>query len=134
MNSSLPHFSLSLTNACSCLNISKSGYHDWVNRNISDNQSDSFDIQIRGEIHQIAIDFPRYGYRRMTKELQRRGFRVNSKRVLRLMRKDNLLCIKKIFVPLTTDSNHNHKTYPNLTRGIEVTGINQALRCFVWVP
>ncbi len=76
-------------------------------------------------IHQIAIEFPGYGYRRITKELHRRGFQINSKKVLNLMREDNLLCIKKTFVPRTTDSSHNHRVYPNLARDIEVTRINQ---------
>ena len=82
-------------------------------------------MQIKDEIHQIAIEFPKYGYRRITKELHRRDFQVNSKRVLGLMREDNLLCIKKTFVPVTTNSNHNRRVYPNIAKDVEVTGINQ---------
>lgn len=125
IDSLLPQFPVSINSACSCLNISRSQYYDWKIRNDSLNQSDPFEIQIKDKIHQIAIEFPRYGYRRITKELHRRGLQINSKRVLNLMREDNLLCIKKTFVPRTTDSNHNHKIYPNLARDIEVTRINQ---------
>ncbi|KAF5422487.1 MAG: transposase [Candidatus Methanomarinus sp.] len=125
IDSLLPQFPVSINSACSCLNISRSQYYDWKIRNDSLNQSDPFEIQIKDKIHQIAIEFPRYGYRRITKELHRRGLQINSKRVLNLMHEDNLLCIKKIFVPRTTDSNHNHKIYPNLVRDIEVTRINQ---------
>lgn len=120
-----PQFSISITDACSCLDVSRSGYYDWVARNRSAHQIDPLEMQLKNEIHQIAIEFPKYGYRRITKELHRRDFQVNSKRVLGLMRKDNLLCIKKTFVPVTTNSNHNHRVYPNLARDIEVTGINQ---------
>ena len=125
IDSLLPQFPVSINSACSCLNISRSQYYDWKIRNDSLNQSDPFEIQIKDKIHQIAIEFPRYGYRRITKELHRRGLQINSKRVLNLMREDNLLCIKKTFVPRTTDSNHNHKIYPNLARDVEVTRINQ---------
>ena len=125
IDSLLPQFPVSINSACSCLNISRSQYYDLKIRNDSLNQSDPFEIQIKDTIHQIAIEFPRYGYRRITKELHRRGLQINSKRVLNLMREDNLLCIKKTFVPRTTDSNHNHKVYPNLARDVEVTRINQ---------
>jgi transposase InsO family protein len=125
IDSLLPQFPVSINSACSCLNISRSQYYDWKIRNDSLNQSDPFEIQIKDKIHQIAIEFPRYGYRRITKELHRRGLQINSKRVLNLMREDNLLCIKKTFVPRTTDSNHNHKIYPNLARDVEITRINQ---------
>lgn len=125
IDSLLPQFPVSINSACSCLNISRSQYYDWKIRNDSLNQSDPFEIQMKDKIHQIAIEFPRYGYRRITKELHRRGLQINSKRVLNLMREDNLLCIKKTFVPRTTDSNHNHKIYPNLARDVEVTRINQ---------
>jgi transposase InsO family protein len=125
IDSLLPQFPVSINSACSYLNISRSQYYDWKIRNDSLNQSDPFEIQIKDKIHQIAIEFPRYGYRRITKELHRRGLQINSKRVLNLMREDNLLCIKKTFVPRTTDSNHNHRIYPNLARDVEVTRINQ---------
>ena len=57
---------------------------------------------------------PCYGYRRITHELRRRGFTVNHKRVLRLMRQDNLLCLRRKRFLKTTDSNHAHSVYPNL--------------------
>ena len=46
-------------------------------------------------MQQIALEFPSYGYRRISEELKRRGFAVNHKRVLRLMRQDNLLCLRR---------------------------------------
>jgi putative transposase len=69
-------------------------------------------MRLKNEIHTIAIDFPKYGYRRITIELHRRGFEVNHKFIYELMRIDNLLCLKKQFVPKTTDSKHNLPVYP----------------------
>lgn len=113
---------LSINRACSTLGVSRSGYNKWLGRKqIPSNQ----DMKVRNEIQNIAVDFPRYGYRRITKELQRRGFKVNHKRILRLMREDNLLCVKRLFKPVTTDSNHNFRVYPNLLKELEVTGLNQ---------
>ena len=111
---------VTLGSACSALGVSRSGYAKWLERGP---ESDS--MELRDELQTIAVEFPRYGYRRMTMELKRRGFTVNHKRVLRLMREDNLLCAKRFFKPLTTDSNHSLRTYPNLAKGLEVTGLNQ---------
>jgi len=80
---------------------------------------------VRDEIQKIACEFPRYGYRRVTHELGRRNINVNHKRVHRLMKEDNLLCTKRLFRPVTTDSNHNLRVYPNLAKDLKVTGLNQ---------
>ena len=61
----------------------------------------------------------------MTVELHNRGYLMNHKKVLRLMRDDNLLCIRKHFKPLTTNSNHPHKVYPNLLRYRKITSPDQ---------
>ncbi len=67
-----------------------------------------------------------YGYRRLTALVRREGWAANHKRVLRLMRTDNLLCLRRrAFVPVTTDSRHGWRVVPNLARGIELTGLDQ---------
>jgi transposase InsO family protein len=71
---------------------------------------------------------PAYGYRRITRELGRRGFEANDKRVLRLMRADNLLCLRRKAFVGTTDSRHNLPVYPNLARDIAPDGVNQLWR------
>jgi putative transposase len=71
---------------------------------------------LKNQFQEIALEFPSYGYRRITAELQNRGYAVNRKRVLRLMRQDNLLCMKKKFKPVTTDSSHGLPVYPNLLK------------------
>ncbi len=94
-------------------------------RHLQASRSHEADVVVRERIQQIALEMPAYGYRRMTAQLQREGFRVNHKRVLRLMREDNLLCLRKrAFVP-TTDSDHDLPVYPNLVPTLEVTGLNQ---------
>ena len=68
---------------------------------------------------------PSYGWPRITAELKRRGWEVNHKRVYRIMREDNLLCLRRRKFVVTTDSNHDRPVYPNLARGMVLTGINQ---------
>jgi transposase InsO family protein len=83
------------------------------------------DVEVRHQIQTIALEMRSYGYRPITKELQRRGFAVNHKRVLRLLREDNLLCLRRRLFVSTTDSQHPFAVYPNLTRELELTNINQ---------
>jgi transposase InsO family protein len=86
------------------------------------------DLDLRDEIQRIALEFPFYGRPRITAELKRRGWRVNHKRVGRIMREDNLLCLRRRKFVVTTDSNHNLRVYPNLAEDMEVTGIDQLWR------
>lgn len=114
-----------ITKGCYHLNISRRAYYKWQHKN----NTAGPDISIISAIHDIALEFTKYGYRRITKELNRRGHAINHKKVLKIMHKENLLCKpKKKFRITTTDSNHNYPIYPNLTKNIVLTGINQ-----VWV-
>lgn len=83
------------------------------------------DTDLRDELQRIAVDMPFYGYRRITKELQRRGYPVNHKRVRRMMRQDNLLCVRRRKFVCTTDSGHGLPVYPNLAQNMSLSGINQ---------
>ena len=83
------------------------------------------DMDLRDAIHRIALEWPSYGRPRITAELRRQGWKVNPKRVYRLMREDNLLCLRKRKFVVTTDSNHGRKVYPNLAAEITPTGVNQ---------
>ena len=94
---------LSISQSCKALEVSRSGYYRWRTQ---PEIVSSANMDLRNQIQEIALEFTGYGYRRMTAELQNRGFEVNRKRVLRLMRQDNLLCLKKRFKPITTDSSH----------------------------
>jgi putative transposase len=83
------------------------------------------DLDLRDAIQRIALEFPCYGWRRVRIELTHRGWRVNHKRVRRIMREDNLLCLRKRKFVVTTDSRHARTVYPNLAREMTPTGINQ---------
>ena len=85
------------------------------------------DMDLRDAIQKIALEWPSYGRPRMTEELRERGWKVNPKRVYRLMREDNLLCVRKRKFVVTTDSNHARKVYPNLARDMMLTGDRSAL-------
>jgi putative transposase len=83
------------------------------------------DMDLHDAIQRIALEWPSYGRPRITRELQRRGWKVGPKRVYRIMREDNLLCVRKRKFVVTTDSNHGWKVYPNLARKKVLTGVDQ---------
>jgi putative transposase len=86
------------------------------------------DMDLRDAIQRIALEWPSYGRPRITQELRRRGWLVNPKRVYRLMREDNLLCVRRRKFVVTTDSNHGRKVYPNLARNMILTATDQLWR------
>jgi putative transposase len=83
------------------------------------------EVELQDAMQRIAREFPSYGWPRMTKELKRRGWAVNHKRVYRLMREDNLLCLRRRKFVVTTDSAHALPVYPNLARERTLTGLDQ---------
>jgi putative transposase len=83
------------------------------------------DIELRDQIQQAALEWPSYGYRRITAELERRGVEVNHKHVPRLMREDNLLCLRRRRFVSTTDSAHSLPVYPNLVPELVLSGRDQ---------
>ena len=106
---------------CQMTGISRAGYYRWgIPR-----PSFPVEMEFRDALQKIALESPAYGYRRITAELNRRGFEVNHKRVLRLMRQDNLLCLRHKAFVVTTDSRHDLPVYPNLARDLVPSGVNQ---------
>ena len=85
------------------------------------------DMDLRDHIQRIAVKHSVYGYRRITADLRRQNPRIlaNHKRVLRIMREDNLLCLRTQRFVVTTDSEHGHPLYPNLAKDFVPTGLNQ---------
>ena len=121
---------MSVSQSCQALEVSRSGYCKWRIEQNSDASEIAENTVLRDEIRDIALEFPGYGYRRITAELHHRGYPVNHKRVLRLMHLDNLLCHKKKkFKPVTTDSSHELPVYQNLLKTTIVTGVIK-----VWAP
>ena len=85
------------------------------------------DAELRDYIERLQEEFPGYGYRRLGQQLRREGIVVNDKKIRRVQRKYQLFPIRwRSFKVATTDSNHNHKVYPNLLADKTLTGINQA--------
>jgi transposase InsO family protein len=101
--------------------LSRAGFYRWRRPR----QASPVEIELRDEMQKVALQWPTYGYRRITRELGKRGFEVNHKRVLRMMREDNLLCVRRRMFMVTTDSRHNLPVYPNLAREMTPTAINQ---------
>ena len=85
-------------------------------------------MNLRDAIQRIALAWPSYGRPRITAELRRQDWTVNPKLVYRLMREDNLLCVRKRKFVVTTDSNHPRKIYPNLARDMVLTDTDQLWR------
>jgi len=83
------------------------------------------EADLRDRTETICLDFPRYGYRRVTYQLKREGKQVNHKKVLRLMRESELLCRVKHKGVKTTNSRHHFPRYPNLIKGTVITHLNQ---------
>ena len=93
-----------LERLCRLALVSRAGFYRWENTS----EAVDPDLDLRDEIQRIALEFPYYGWPRVTRELQDRGWRVNHKRVYRIMREDNLLCLRRRkFAVVTTDSNHD---------------------------
>jgi len=107
---------------CEAAGFSRSGYY----RFLDPVKPAGLDMDLRDEIQKIALEWPCYGSRRITVELKTRKWEVNRKRVQRLMREDNLLCVtKRRFVVPTTDSSHGLRVYPNRAASMMLTGIDQ---------
>lgn len=90
-----------------------------------ENRPDNEEMELRDAIQRIALRNPCYGRPRITAELRKQGWPVNAKRVYRLMREDNLLCVRRRRFVLTTDSAHARPVYPNLARDMALTDIDQ---------
>jgi transposase InsO family protein len=82
-------------------------------------------VRLRGEVQKVALEWPAYGSRRIGKELERRGWRVNRKRLQRILREDNLLCVVRRKFVVTTDSGHPLTVYPNVAEKLTVNGLDQ---------
>jgi len=116
--------SLLVRHLCALLDVNRAWYYARPVAGSGDDAGET--VRLRGAIERIVLDFPGYGYRRVTKALIREGWNVNHKRVLRVMREESLLChLKRRFVP-TTDSGHDWRTYPNLVKGATFDAPDQA--------
>ena len=122
MTSPRPQGELTVERMCALARVNRAGYYrHWKACAPREEQTAA-----RDAVQRTALAHPRYGYRRIAAQLRRDGLVVNHKRVLRLMRQDNLLCLRRrAFVPVTTDSRHEWRVVPNLARGLVLTGLDQ---------
>ena len=112
---------MSVIRMCEVAGFSRAGYY----RFLDPDKPAPADMDLRDEMQKIALEWPSYGSRRITQELKARGWEVNRKRVQRLMREDNLLCVVKRKFVVTTDSAHGLKVYPNRAASMILTGVDQ---------
>jgi len=114
--------SLSIERMCQLVPVSRRSFY----RSLKEQRPAEEETEVRSVIQQIALEHRRrYGYRRIVKELRRRGMQVNHKRVVRIMRKDNLLALQPKRFKVTTNSNHKLEIYLNLAARMKLTGIDQ---------
>ena len=107
---------------CHLAQVSRAGLY----RSLQEHQPVEEEMAVRSAIQGIAVAHRRrYGYRRITAELRRRGLLVNHKRVARLMREDNLLAVQPRAFVVTTDADHAWEVALNLASRLTLTGINQ---------
>jgi transposase InsO family protein len=114
--------SLSIERMCQLVPISRRSFY----RSLQERRPAEEETEVRSAIQQIALEHRRrYGYRRITAELRRRGMQVNHKRVVRIMQEDNLLALQPKRFKVTTNSNHKFEVYLNLAARMKLTGRNQ---------
>jgi transposase InsO family protein len=122
MTSSQGHGSASVERLCRLAEVSRAVFY----RRWQESAPRIEETALRDLVQRLCLAKRHYGYRRIAVMLRREGWSVNHKRVLRIMREDNLLCLRKpLFRPATTDSRHGWRVWPNLARHMLPTTINQ---------
>src|SRR5712664_4639025 len=122
MTSPRPQGDLTVERMCVLAGVNRAGYY----RHWKVSAPRQEETVVRDTIQRVALANRRYGYRRIAARLRRDGLVANHKRVLRLVRQDNLLCLRKRpFVPVTTDSRHAWRVVPNLARGLVPSDLDQ---------
>jgi putative transposase len=112
---------LSIEDACAAAQVSRAGYY----RYFDEHAPLQAEMGLRDMIQRVALEHRSYGYRRVTAEIRRQGMVVNHKRVLRVMRTDSLLALRKRKFVVTTDSSTSRTVFPNRIAELNVTAPNQ---------
>ena len=115
------HPEVSLKELCELFSVSRSWYYERPTPEEKAHRG----VELTDAIERIVLEFAGYGYRRVSAELRRRGWLVNHKRVLRIMREESLLCQLQRRFKLSTDSAHSFKRYPNLLKDVVLDGLDQ---------
>ena len=117
------HPQMPLVGLCELFGVSRSWYYE---RCVKGLKKSEHDVALRDAIERIVLEFPGYGYRRVTKALHRDGWTLNHKKVLRVMREESLLCQLRRAFRVTTDSKHSFSRYPNLLKETIIDAPDQA--------
>ncbi len=122
MMADLPQGKLNIDRMCWLAGVSRASYY----RHWLDSAPRRAETGLRDLIQKMVLGNAHYGYRRIAALLRREGWQVNHKCVLRIMREDNLLCLRsRPFVPRTTNSKHGWRVVPNLAKGMILNGVDQ---------
>lgn len=117
-----PQARLSVERTCELAGVSRAAFY----RRWGETAPREEETQLRDVVQRLALANRHYGYRRIGALLRREGWSVNHKRLSRIMRQDNLLCLSKpLFKPPTTDSRHSWPIWPNLARHLAPMATNQ---------
>lgn len=121
----LDHPEVSVRWLCQMFGVNRSWYLHQLLPNLASSLQE--ETRLRDAIERLCLDFPGYGYRRVTAQLHRDGWTINHKKVLAVMRRESLLChLKRSFAPASPGS--TRAAYPNLIKGLVVSALDQ-----VWV-
>ena len=112
---------MTIQRMCRLAKLPRASFYRWRPHK----QGPAPDLELRGTIQRIALKFPSYGRPRITAELRHRGWVIHPKKVRRIPREDNLLCLRRRKFVLTTDSVHGLAVYPNLARERVLSGLER---------
>lgn len=118
-----PQKMMPLASLCELFGVSRSWYYE---RCVNGPEEAEHDVALRDAIERVVLEFPGYGYRRVTKALHRDGWGINHKKVLRVMREESLLCRLRRAFKVTTDSEHSFLRHPNLLKEAVIDAPDQA--------
>ena len=110
----------SIERMCQFAAVSRRSFY----RSLKERQPAEEEMEVRSAIQQIALEHRRrYGYRRITAELHRRGMVNHAGSADHA--EDNLLAIQPKRFKITTNSNHKFEVHLNLASRMKLSGINQ---------
>jgi putative transposase len=113
---------LGVERMCLLAEVSRASFY----RSLKERAPEEEDVEVRSAVHQVVLEHRRrYGSRRVTAALRRRGMVVNRKRIARIMQEDNLLAVQPRSFVVTTDSEHELEVYLNVASRMKVKGVNQ---------
>ena len=106
---------------CELAPVSRASFY----RHWEEQEPDAAAMALQDAIQKAAVENRSYGYRRIKVEIEKAGLVVGVKKVRQIMRRDNLLAVRRRKFVATTDSAHRYRVFPNLAQYLELTAIDQ---------